>query len=560
MVKKAIMKPVIILAALWIVSSCSKKESQNPPGNPSGNGSFAYQTTVIDGKIIQPFNGISVQPLITLKFSSPVNKSSATGKISLATVAGSSVPVVVSFAANDSSVIVLPTSRLQYLTRYKLTANASLTSASGTALGTAAEIPFYTAIDSSDKFPIISDSALVTLVQQQTFKYFWDFAHPVSGLARERSNGDNNVVTSGGSGFGVMAIIVGINRGFITRAQGLQRLQTIVAFLKNTAQRFHGAYPHWINGTTGAVIPFSAKDNGADLVETSYLLQGLLCARQYFNGSDASETALRNDVNSIWQSVEWTWFRQNNQNVLYWHWSPTYNWDMNVQIKGWNEALITYVLAASSPTYSIQKIVYDNGWAGNGGIKNGATYFGYTLPLGPNLGGPLFFEHYSFSGINPFGLTDAYANYQTQTVNHTKINYEYCKANPKGWYGYSDACWGLTASDVSNGYTASSPTNDVGVIAPTAALSSFPYTPTESMMALKFFYYKLGDKLWGDYGFKDAFSLQEPWFAQSYLAIDEGPITVMMENYRSGLLWKLFMSCPEVKSGLTALGFQSPHL
>jgi hypothetical protein len=334
----------------------------------------------------------------------------------------------------------------------------------------------------------------------------------------------------------------------------------MVSFLKNTAQRFHGAYPHWLNGATGVVIPFSAKDNGADLVETSYLIQGLLCARQYFNSADPAEVALRGDINTISNSVEWNWFRKANENVLYWHWSPNFGWDMNVQIRGWNECLITYVLAASSPTFSIPKTVYDNGWAGNGGMRTNNIHYGYQLPLGPNLGGPLFFEHYSFLGINPFGLTDQYANYQTQVVNHTKINYEYCKANPKGWYGYSDQSWGLTASDIPNGYSASSPTNDLGVIAPTAALSSFPYTPAESMKALKFFYYKLGDKLWGPYGPKDAFKLSDPWFADSYLAIDQGPITVMIENYRSGLLWNLFMGCPEVKTGMVGLGFQSPHL
>jgi hypothetical protein len=337
-------------------------------------------------------------------------------------------------------------------------------------------------------------------------------------------------------------------------------MQTIVGFLKNTAQRFHGAYPHWLNGTTGVVIPFSTKDNGADLVETSFLMEGLLTARQFFNGADVNETALRNDITSIWNSVEWNWFRQSNQNVLYWHWSLNYNWDMNFQIKGWNECLITYVLAASSASYSIPKIVYDNGWASNGGMINGKAFYGYQLPLGPDYGGPLFFEHYSFLGINPNGLTDAYANYQTQTVNHTKINYEYCKADPKGYYGYSNLCWGLTASDIPSGYTASSPTNDVGVIAPTASLSSFPYTPTESMQALKFFYYKLGDKIWGPYGFKDAFSLNEIWFADSYLAIDEGPIIVMIENYRTGLLWSLFTSCPEIKTGMKNLGFTAPYL
>jgi hypothetical protein len=475
------------------------------------------------------------------------------------TATGPNVNFNVSYENGDSTVVIQPAAPLSYLTKYFVGVSSNLKSVRNGNLLAGTSISLLTAIDSSDKFPLISDTALVELVQQQTFKYFWDFAHPVSGLARER-NTSGETVTSGGSGFGIMALITGVHRNFISRAQGLARMQTIVGFLKNTAQKFHGAFPHWMNGTTGAVIPFSTKDNGADLVETSFLMEGLLCARQYFNGSDAAETNLRTDINSIWGAVEWSWFRKNNENVLYWHWSPNYNWDMNFPIRGWNEALITYVLAASSPTYSIPKPVYDNGWAQNGNIRNLNTYYGYQLPLGPALGGPLFFEHYSFMGINPKSLTDVYANYETQTINHTKINYEYCKANPQNQYGYSDQCWGLTASDIPNGYTASSPTNDVGVIAPTAALSSFPYTPTESMKALKFFYYKLGDKLWGPYGFYDAFSLKDAWFANSYLAIDQGPIVVMMENYRSGLLWNLFMSCPEVKTGMLGLGFQSPHL
>jgi len=155
---------------------------------------------------------------------------------------------------------------------------------------------------------------------------------------------------------------------------------------------------------------------------------------------------------------------------------------------------------------------------------------------------------------------DAYGNYQTQTTNHTKINYEYCKANPRRYYGYSNLCWGLTASDIPTGYGANEPNNDRGVITPTAALSSIPYTPTESMNALKFFYYKLGDKLWGPYGFYDAFSLKDLWFANSTLAIDQGPIIVMIENYRSGLLWNLFSGAPEIKNGLRRLGFTAPYL
>jgi len=504
--------------------------------------------------------GVPTTSTIKLRFSTAILKSSVAAAVSLIDVnAGTSLPVTSSFQNGDSTLLIQPASPLKYVTKYAFNITTALNSAEKISLTAAINKVYITQIDSSRKFASITDNDLLDTIQKKTFRYFWDFGHPVSGLARER-NTSGETVTSGGSGFGIMAIVTGVSRNFITRAQGLSRMQTITGFLKNTANKFHGAFPHWLNGTTGAVIPFSAKDDGADLVETAYLMQGLLCARQYFNGADAGETALRDNINVLWNGVEWDWFRQNNQDVLYWHWSPGNNWDMNVKIRGWNECLITYVLAASSASHSIPKTVYDNGWALNGGMVNGANYYGYPLPLGPANGGPLFFSHYSFLGINPNGLADTYASYATQTKNHTLINYGYCKTNPQSNFGYSDSCWGLTASDIQNGYTASSPTNDVGVIAPTAAISSLPYTPAESMKALKFFYYVLGDKLWKDYGFIDAFSLKDAWFADSFLAIDQGPQIIMIENYRTGLLWSLFTSCPEVKTGMKTLGFTAPYL
>lgn len=499
--------------------------------------------------------------VIKLYFNAPVDKNSVTSATVLITEnAVTSVAANLTYEKNDSVIVIAATAALKGLTRYFITADNSIQSAQKSKLTTVVNTPFITQIDSTDKFTQISDSELLDLIQKQTFKYFWDFAHPVSGLARERNNGNNEVVTTGGSGFGIMSIPIAINRSFITRAQGLARMQTIVAFLKDKAAKFHGAFPHWINGTDGSVIPFSTKDDGADLVETSYLMAGLLTARQYFNGTDNAETNLRTDINTLWDAVEWSWFRQANQNVLYWHWSPKYNWDMNHKIEGWNECLITYILAASGNKDSIPSIVYKNGFARNGAMVNGNSYYGYPLPLGSAQGGPLFFSHYSFLGINPNGLTDQYANYQTQVVNHSKINYSYCVANPHGNYGYSNQCWGLTASDIPNGYTASEPNNDVSVIAPTAAISSLPYTPTESMNALKFFYYKLGDKIFKDYGFVDAFSLQNLWYAPSALAIDQGPEIIMIENYRTQLIWNLLTSSPEIKRGMKRLGFTAPYL
>lgn len=408
----------------------------------------------------------------------------------------------------------------------------------------------------------LSDSALLELVQKQTFKYFWDFAHPVSGMSRERSNvsfgyGDE-VVTTGGTGFGVMSVIVAAERKWITRDTAAKFLLKMVNFLLK-ADSYHGVFPHWLNGATGKTIPFSRKDDGADLVETSYLFQGLLCVRQYFNGDNKTEKDLRNRIGWLWNDIEWNWFTKGGEEVLYWHWSPNNGWAMNFPVRGFNECLIMYVLAASCPNekYSVPAAVYHRGWVQSDFFKNGKEFYDIKLPLGFDYGGPLFFSHYSFLGLNPRGLKDRYADYWEQNKNHTLINREHCIRNPKKFKGYGADCWGLTASDTYNGYAAHSPTEDLGTISPTAALSAFPYTPEYSMQALKHFYYNLGDKLWTEYGFVDAFNETKDWYAQSHLAIDQGPIIVMIENYRTGLLWNLFMSCEEVKKGLKKLDFKS---
>jgi hypothetical protein len=409
----------------------------------------------------------------------------------------------------------------------------------------------------------LSDTALLELVQKQTFKYFWDFSHPVSGLARERSNVayeyGSEVVTTGGSGFGIMSVIVAAERGWIKRDTAAKFLLKLVSFLSK-ANSYHGAFPHWLNGATGQTIPFSRKDDGADLVETSYLFQGLLCARQYFSGDNRIERDLRNRINWLWNDIEWNWFTKGGEEVLYWHWSPNNGWAMNFPIRGFNECLIVYVLAASGEHYPVSSAVYHRGWAQSNFFKNGKTFYNIQLPLGFDYGGPLFFSQYSFLGLDPRGLKDRYADYWEQNKAHTLINRAYCIDNPKKWKGFGENCWGLTASDSWVGYAAHSPTEDLGVITPTAALSAFPYTPQFSMQALKHFYNDLGDKIWGEYGFIDAFSESKDWYAKSNLAIDQGPIIVMIENYRTGLLWNLFMSCPEVQHGLQKLGFESPHI
>ncbi len=412
----------------------------------------------------------------------------------------------------------------------------------------------------------LSDNALLDLVQKQTFKYFWEGAEPTSGMARERLHvnniypgNDKNTVTSGGSGFGIMAMIVAMERKFITRKQGVLRLEKILHFLE-TADRFHGAWPHWWNGETGKVKPFGRKDDGGDLVETSYVIQGLLCARQYFNKGNKQEKELANRIDHLWRTVEYSWV-QHGQNVLYWHWSPDYDWQMNFPVKGVNECMILYILAASSPTYGVDAVVYHEGWADSGKIKQPHEALGYPLQLKYQgkfeNGVPLFWTQYSFLGLNPKGLKDRYADYWKENTNQTLINYTWCVQNKNKYKGYGENNWGLTASYSTKGYFAHAPDkeNDLGVISPTAALSAFPYSPKQSMKALRHWYGDMRKKIWGPYGFYDAFSETENWYPQKYLAIDQGPEIVMIENYRTGLLWKLFMSCPEIINGLNKLGF-----
>lgn len=411
-----------------------------------------------------------------------------------------------------------------------------------------------------------NDDEMLDYIQKVSLNYMWDGAEPTSGLAPERihldgiyPNNDKDVVTTGGSGFGIAGLLVGIDRGFIDRTQGVARLHKIVNYLSH-ADRFHGMWPHWINGPTGKVKPFGQKDNGGDLVESSFLMVSLLCVRQYFKDGNTEEQQLVGKINELWHSMEFDWYRRNGSDMLYWHWSPDYGWEMNFPLEGYNECLIAYILAASSPTHSIPSACYHKGWARNGGIKSTAAPYGYPLELRHNgaetTGGPLFWAHYSWIGLDPRNLTDRYANYWYVVRNHALSDYAYCVANPKGFNGYGKDCWGLTASYSINGYAAHAPNNDLGVITPTAALSSFPYTPQESMNALKGFYAK-GSWIWGKYGFYDAFSEAKQWTVPRYLAIDQCTIAPMIENYRSGLLWKLFMSCPEIQHGLAALDIKT---
>jgi hypothetical protein len=401
-----------------------------------------------------------------------------------------------------------------------------------------------------------TDDELIDMLQRYTFRYFWEGAHQASGMALERTDGNDLTVATGATGMGLLSMIVAHEREYKSQEEVKDRILKILSFLE-TCDRYHGAWSHWYNASTGHTQPFSTYDNGGDLVETSYLVQGLIALKNYFSGSDSKSVQIRTKADLLWKGVEWSWYRQYGQNVLYWHWSSNYNFIINMKIAGWNECLVTYIMAASSPTHGIPKEVYTQGWAKNGGIVSKRTYYNYEINLSPNWGGPLFWVHYSHLGINPHDLKDQYADYWKEHVNTVKIHYEYAIANPLGWKNYSDKCWGLTASDDPAGYTAHQPmTNDNGTISPTAALSSMPYAPDEALKALKYFYQERGKDIFGKYGPYDAFNDQVGWVKKAYIGIDQGPIVVMLENYRTGLLWNSVMQDTDVQAGLTKLGFQ----
>ncbi|MWB95031.1 beta-glucosidase [Flavobacterium sp. GA093] len=415
----------------------------------------------------------------------------------------------------------------------------------------------------------LSETELLDQVQKDAIKYFWDYAEPNSKLGRERylvndPGFEANKVTTGGSGFGLMSLVVGVERGFIPREEAVSRMITAMDFLKN-ADRFHGAWAHWMDGQTGHAISFGNKDDGGDIVETAFLCQGLIAVREYFKNGNTREKQLAAKADELWKGVEWSWYT-NGENAMYWHWSPKYQWEMKFKLEGYNECLIAYVMGAASPTYPIPAEAYHQAWARSGNIVSANSQYGIPLLFKYNTvsgnAGPLFWAQYSYLGLDPGTLTDKYADYWALTQNHAKIIYNHCVINPKQWKGYSEKCWGLTASytrnsDGSTGYSAHDTDNDRGVITPTAALSSFPYTPKESMNFLKFLYNEKRNEYVGIAGPYDAFSPQFNWVTQRYLAIDQGTIAPMIENYRTGLLWKLFMNAPETKQGLLNLGFHS---
>jgi hypothetical protein len=419
----------------------------------------------------------------------------------------------------------------------------------------------------------MTDDELLTMLQEACFRYYWEGAHPDSGMTRENLPGNDRIVATGASGFGVMALVVGVERGFITREQGVERLNKITAFLEK-APRYHGAWSHFMDGKTGESLGvFDVIDSGGDLVESSFMMQGLLAARQYFSRDNGQEKQLAQRITRLWEGMEWDWYRKSpDSDAIYWHWTPAWSWFINHRLTGFNETMIVYLLAIASPTHPVSSDLYYSGWAGqseaaalyrkawSGSVAgdhytNGTSYYGIKLDVGVGSGGPLFFAHYSYLGFDPHALTDLYTNYFENNRNLALINRAYCVANPEKRKGFGADAWGLSAADGPWGYNAAGPSamEDKGTLAPTGALASFPYTPEASMEAFKHFYRDLGDRLWGIYGPIDSYNQDEDWWSPIYMGLNQAPIVVMVENYRTGLVWKNFQANSEIQAMLKKL-------
>jgi hypothetical protein len=398
--------------------------------------------------------------------------------------------------------------------------------------------------------PLEPDS-LLTEIQEASFRYFYDYAHPVSGMARVSLVRSGDLCEVGGTGWALFNLGVGVERGFITREQGRAQTFKILRFLMEKADTFHGAFPHWINGSTGRTIPFNRMDDGADLVETAFLMEGVLFAREYFSDNSAEETEIRSRANQLWRTVEWNWFAREKDGrlSLFWHWSPDYEWKKDHTISGFNECQMAYILALASPTHPVSANCYWQGWI-SPKYSTVRTNFGIVMELGHDLGPPLFWTHYSYLGLDPRQITFHGRTYFEHFQGFCRIQMLYALSKSNQFQGYGPL-WGLTACRGPKGYHAFAPgPRDDGTIAPTAAISSMPYVPAESRACLMELYQNHGKQLWGPFGFYDSFNLSLHWVTTDYLGNDVGPIVPMIENYRTGLCWRRFMKAPEIKSVL----------
>lgn len=429
-------------------------------------------------------------------------------------------------------------------------------------------------------------------LEERTFRFFWDTADSETGLVPDRYP-TPSYASIAATGFGLTAYPIGVERGYITRAAARDRVLKTLRFLYNAPQGnqatgmagYKGFYYRYLDMKTGARV----GDIELSTVDTSLLLGGMLFCQSYFDRQDPTEVQIRNLVEAIYRRVDWRWAQVRPPAISH-GWTPEslfleYDW------RGYNEAMLVYLLALGSPTHPVAPSAWEEwarGYAGFWDTEQGRKYLAF---------GSLFGHQYShvwidFRGILDTPMRQAGFDYAENTRRATYAQRAYAIANPMHWTGYGENIWGLTASDGATNaelpfagekrrfrtYWArgiGKKAFDDGTIAPTAAAASIAFAPEIALPAVMEMYRRYGAHIVGEYGFYDAFNpsfnYDVPlthgrripdvgWVATDYLGIDEGPIVAMIENYRTGLVWRAMRKNPHIRRGLELAGFNGGWL
>jgi hypothetical protein len=417
-------------------------------------------------------------------------------------------------------------------------------------------------------------------LKRRTFNYFWVEADPVTGLIEDRVP-NRQFSSIAATGFGLSAYIIGVENGYVSRAEAAEKVLRLLRFLWNAPQDsamsgiagYKGYYYHFLDMRTG----HRYKDVELSTIDTGLLMAGILSVMEYFNGDEVVEEEIRSLADALFLRVEWDFFL-NGTPALSMGWFPDRGF-LDAEWVGYNEAMVMLVMALGSPTHPIPEICWEK-WTAT---YDWGGYYGYEHV---NFG-PLFGHHYSHMYLDFRGIYDDYMmekgiDYFENSRRATYGNRAYCLDNPLGFKDYSDTIWGLTACDgpgylekmidgrmvTFEGYSARGAAlvhaRDDGTLAPTAAGGSIPFAPEICLPALRAMYNRYGDKLYGEYGFLDSFNPtftfgqgnEEGWFDVDYLGIDQGAILIMLENYQSGLIWDLMKKNKYIRTGLGNAGFK----
>lgn len=425
-----------------------------------------------------------------------------------------------------------------------------------TALTTTAQESLPSATLAAVPHTFASDDEFLDYVQQTSFDYFWYLANPTNGMVADRST-PTSPCSIAAVGFGLTCIGIGIDHGWISRTQGVARVLTTLNTFLNGPQGtnasgtigYKGWFYHFLDMNTALRSPASELSS----IDTALLLAGILHAKQYFDGTNTDEISIRTKADAIFNRVDWNWMAQGT-NVISMGWFPSGSFIANNWI-GYNEGMILYILGLGAATNPLPASAWSRWTSGYAWATNYGQAF-VTFP-------PLFGHQYSHCWIDFRHNADAYMNSKNSTYfqnsrRATLAQRSYCIANPLNRVGYSSNVWGLTACDGPSGYgTHGAPPaeNDDGTIAPTAAGGSMAFAPEYALPALRHFYTQFRFRIWTAYGFRDAFNLGAQWYASDTLGIDQGPIVVMIENYRTQRVWRRFMQNEEVQRGLQRAGF-----